>query len=117
MLCINSTRACIPESNSAKKPDNPVRFVVQFRNYSYLRAYSRDQEVSTIRELSEAKLFHRRESAEEVANLFNALSQRVILMSDGSIKLAVYEPTPFPMFDYHSESASARVLSGYRGSR
>ena len=117
MPCTNSTLARSLASTSPKKSDNPVRFVVQFRNHSYLRAYSRDQQVSTIRDLSEAKLFRRQETAEEVANLFNALSQRVVLMTDGSIKLAVYIPTELPRFDYNSESVSARVLAGYWGTR
>jgi hypothetical protein len=123
MLCTNFNRVRSPESipnnqvdNAAKGRSSPVRWVVQFKNNSYLRAYSRDSNVSTIRALSEAKLFHRRESAEEVAHLFNAESHRVVLI-DGSVKLALYTPIDFPRFDYNADSASARVLAGYRGSR
>lgn len=40
-FCNNPILARSPESTSSKKSDNsPVRFVVQFRNHPYLRAYS-----------------------------------------------------------------------------
>jgi hypothetical protein len=123
MLCKNFTLSSSPESipndqvdNAAKGRISPVRWIVRFKNQSYLQAYSRDSNVSTIRDLSQAKLFHRRESAEEVAHLFNAESHRVVLI-DGSVKLALYTPIDFLRFDYNADSASARVLAGYRGSR